>query len=206
MSDDDLVLKPKPKPKWPFDRATLALIISALAVGITAYSAWENRQNRKLAQSAQGPRLEIIAAEFFNESSLMMTLHNVGHAQAMTPRCDYEVYLGESSMLDNTFQKVRAGGGNPIYSFMPDIPIGKEVQAGAGYLPLEANLKQFTNYRPPMIIELRGRISYFDNERNPYYLPYCYQVRGAYGSSTPVASQCVHMMSFGNFSNQLTPP
>src|SRR6266581_3282169 len=90
MSDERYLLpeRSKPEPTAPRQHpesrrlALSALIISLLSATFTGWQAWQSYQNRKIAEQAQGPFIEIIGAEFINQNNLRIKYRNNGKTTA----------------------------------------------------------------------------------------------------------------------------
>jgi hypothetical protein len=197
MTDDDLVLKlPSPPVKAPADgrRANLlsgiALIVSLASAAFGGLQWWEARRSAELARVDQGPYLEIEKAEFSNQSSLMITVRNIGRRPALKPTGQYDVYFGLPLQPSSSFRNAAV----PLKgsTMAPSIAVGTDTQIGA-YIPLEWMLKQYNPaYDRNMDLELRGHIVYGDDGGKLYQRTYCFTIHSPWGPGLPIAGPCVH--------------
>jgi len=191
MADEDLVLKLPERPKKdPPDvlranlRSTVAITISIASLLLAGLNWWDARQSRKFAQ---GPYIEIIKAAFDNESSLVMTLRNIGKTPAINPEVTSDVYVSSMPEL-GVFEKLTGWVGAAGMLFGPNIPTATEATMAA-YIPDENTLNKLIRNPRQKILELRGRIGYRDNDGNDFRTPFCYQIHLS-DKQVPDASTC----------------
>ena len=200
MPDEDLLMKlpataekPSPSVRRANFLSAAALVVSILSGLFAGSQWWEAHQTRKLFQKSQGPYIEVIKEEFVGQSSLMMTVHNIGHTTALDLRSSGEVYIGDAFRTGAEFEKVPSIYVMVMGAAMPNLPVGHDAQVGA-YVPSKIMLeKSAIKYNDQRVMELRGRLRYTDDDGNLYDTPYCYQVHLPYGPSLPSASRCFHV-------------
>ncbi len=204
MADRDLLIKLPGVPEKPLPgnrRANAALVVSVISVVFVGSQSWQAYQTRKLVQRSEAPYIEVVKEEIVSPGSLMMTVHNIGHTTAFNLRSDGEVYIGEIYGTAAEFVRVPSMYVMAIGSLMSNLPVGHDAQVGA-YIPAQMMLeKSPIKYDAQKVMELRGRITYKDDDGNLYQTDYCYQVHEPYGPTPPAASRCFHV--YDNFQKDL---
>jgi hypothetical protein len=194
MSDDDLLIKPRVETKRrysPNRRANFAISVSLFSALFSAWQGWEAHTTRALAQKAQGPYLEVVKEAFETPNSLMMTVHNIGHATAVKIRAENDTYIGDVVTPAENFSKVEHAI-RVLGSYAPNLPVGGEERMGADVATQIDSNMNVVEYSSPTRMEVRSVIYYADLEGKPYQLPFRYQVHLATDLNLPTASRCIH--------------
>lgn len=191
MADEDLVIRlPDPKEKEPPDvRRTrrlsyFALAISLCTVVFTGLNLWNARQARRFAE---GPYIEVIKVMPENQSSLTLTIRNIGKTPAVNLRCHSALYT--MSDFESGFQRITGWFGDGATLFVPDVPTSTEYKVYA-YLPTLNMLTRLVKDVKEKMFELRGEIEYKDNSTNEYHTPFCYQIHFPDAPGNPGYSTC----------------
>jgi len=189
MSDEKFLINvAKPgagKVRRFFKNNAIAVVALLVSITFSVLQRYEACQTRKLVLLSQSPYLEVRKAEFASESSLFITVHNIGHAPALSLKSTNDVYVGSPGILRSEYSRVPQ---NTTY-YGRSVPVNEESQM-ASYLVPEKYIQEIASakkYGVPTL-EIRGQIAYRDSYAHAYYLPYCYVVHK--GQPLPIAQEC----------------
>lgn len=177
-ADDKFLIKLPPKPEvtqpesHPRDRKrAIWVAIAGAVISGGLWSAYEAHTQRKIAEKAHGPSLQIVSAVFTDQHNLRIVFRNYGPSAALQVRSVFSSLVGQLE-----FEKFITLGSpfKGITVVSPDQPSNGTFEVFA-FVPPRHMAEKFGSAED-LSIRLLGSTEFFDSDRNRYSVPWCYDV------------------------------